>query len=56
LNDYNSVDQLNGLVSNAGMNKLLLPQFINEKDLNETLQINTIAPILLSQKEQSMGL
>jgi len=46
----NSVCQLNGLVNNAGMNKLLLPQSINEKDLNETLQINTIAPILLTQK------
>jgi NAD(P)-dependent dehydrogenase (short-subunit alcohol dehydrogenase family) len=45
-----SVGQLNGLVNNAGMNKLLLPQFINEKDLSETLQINTIAPILLTQK------
>jgi len=45
-----SVGKLNGLVNNAGINKLLLPQFINEKDLNETLQINTIAPILLTQK------
>jgi NAD(P)-dependent dehydrogenase (short-subunit alcohol dehydrogenase family) len=46
----NSIGQLNGLVNNAGINKLLLPQFINEKDINETLQVNTIAPILLTQK------
>jgi NAD(P)-dependent dehydrogenase (short-subunit alcohol dehydrogenase family) len=46
----NSVDQLHGLVNNAGINKLLLPQFINEKDLNITFQVNTIAPILLTQK------
>jgi len=45
-----SVEQLNGLVNNAGINKLILPQFINEKDLTETLQVNTIAPILLTQK------
>ena len=45
-----TVESLNGLVNNAGINKLLLPQFINEKDLNETLQVNTIAPILLTQK------
>jgi NAD(P)-dependent dehydrogenase (short-subunit alcohol dehydrogenase family) len=45
-----SVGKINGLVNNAGINKLLLPQFINEKDLNETFQINTIAPILLTQK------
>jgi NAD(P)-dependent dehydrogenase (short-subunit alcohol dehydrogenase family) len=45
-----SIGQLNGLVNNAGVNKLILPQFINEKDINETLQVNTIAPILLTQK------
>jgi NAD(P)-dependent dehydrogenase (short-subunit alcohol dehydrogenase family) len=44
------IDQLHGLVNNAGINKLLLPQFINEKDLNMTFQVNTIAPILLTQK------
>ena len=45
-----SVDKLNGLVNNAGVNKLLPPQFINEKDLSMIFQVNTIAPILLSQK------
>jgi NAD(P)-dependent dehydrogenase (short-subunit alcohol dehydrogenase family) len=45
-----TIDQLDGLVNNAGINKLLLPQFINEKDLKMTFQVNTIAPILLTQK------
>jgi NAD(P)-dependent dehydrogenase (short-subunit alcohol dehydrogenase family) len=45
-----SIDQLHGLVNNAGINKLLLPQFINEHDLNMTFRVNTIAPILLTQK------
>jgi NAD(P)-dependent dehydrogenase (short-subunit alcohol dehydrogenase family) len=44
------ISHLDGLVNNAGINKLLLPQFINEKDLNMTFQINTMAPILLTQK------
>jgi NAD(P)-dependent dehydrogenase (short-subunit alcohol dehydrogenase family) len=45
-----SVPKLDGLVNNAGINKLLPPQFINEKDLNMTFQVNTIAPILVTQK------
>jgi NAD(P)-dependent dehydrogenase (short-subunit alcohol dehydrogenase family) len=45
-----TIDQLDGLVNNAGINKLLLPQFINEHDLKMTFQVNTIAPILLTQK------
>jgi NAD(P)-dependent dehydrogenase (short-subunit alcohol dehydrogenase family) len=45
-----SIDHLNGLVNNAGINKLLPPQFINENDLNMIFRTNTIAPILLIQK------
>jgi NAD(P)-dependent dehydrogenase (short-subunit alcohol dehydrogenase family) len=46
----NAVPPLNGLVNNAGINKLLLPQFINEVDLTQMFQINTLAPILLTQR------
>lgn len=45
-----SAGQINGLVNNAGINRLMLPQFINEKELNNTFQVNTFAPILLTQK------
>jgi NAD(P)-dependent dehydrogenase (short-subunit alcohol dehydrogenase family) len=45
-----SLSRLDGVVNNAGINKLLLPQFINEQDLNMTFRVNTIAPILLMQK------
>lgn len=45
------VPQLDGLVNNAGVGGKKLPiQFVNENDLNSILQINTIAPILLTQK------
>jgi len=40
---------LDGCVINAGISKPLPIQFINIIDLNETLQINTISPILLTQ-------
>jgi NAD(P)-dependent dehydrogenase (short-subunit alcohol dehydrogenase family) len=42
--------ELDGVVSNAGILKTLPIQFINELELNEILQINTIAPILLIQR------
>ena len=45
-----TTSQLDGLVNNAGIGKLLPIQFINEEDLTYTLKINTIAPFLLTQK------
>jgi len=42
---------IDGLVNNAGIGGKTLPiQFINENDLQKILSINTIAPILLTQK------
>lgn len=46
----NGIPQLDGLVNNAGISKLLPIQFINEQDLTNILQVNAIAPILLTQK------
>jgi len=45
-----ATDPLDGLVNNAGINKLCPPQFINENDLNMIFRVNTMAPILLTQK------
>jgi len=42
--------KLNGFVSNAGISKVLLVKSINNASLDEILNINTIAPILLTQK------
>jgi NAD(P)-dependent dehydrogenase (short-subunit alcohol dehydrogenase family) len=44
-----SLPLLDGFVCNAGVNKLLPIQFITEKELGETFQINSIAPILLTK-------
>lgn len=44
------VPELKGLVNNAGINKLLPPNFINRKDINKIFSINTFAPIFLTQK------
>ena len=44
------VDRLDGLVNNAGITKTVPTQFINKKDLGEVLGINTVSPILLTQK------
>lgn len=44
------VDRLDGLVNNAGMTKTVPTQFINKKDLGDVLGINTVSPILLTQK------
>jgi len=41
---------LNGLVNNAGSTIMLPTQFISREKLMEVLEINTIAPILLTQK------
>jgi NAD(P)-dependent dehydrogenase (short-subunit alcohol dehydrogenase family) len=40
---------LDGCVNNAGIVKTLMTSFINSDSLNEVMQINTIAPILLTQ-------
>jgi NAD(P)-dependent dehydrogenase (short-subunit alcohol dehydrogenase family) len=45
-----TINQLDGLVNNAGIGKLHPIQFINEEELTNTLKINTIAPFLLTQK------
>ena len=41
---------IHGLVSNAGITKVLMTAFINQKDLSNILNINTIVPVLLIQK------
>ena len=41
--------QLDGLVNNAGITKVLFVKAIKKKFLEEILNINTIAPILLTQ-------
>lgn len=41
---------LNGCVLNAGISKLALTQFIKEDDLKNILQVNTISPIMLTQR------
>lgn len=49
----NLVEQLpeiQGLISNAGFTKILPVQFINYNDIDNILQVNTIAPMLLLQK------
>lgn len=42
--------KIDGCVNNAGIVNPLLIQFINQNALNDTLDINTIAPILITQK------
>lgn len=44
------VPLLDGVVSCAGVAKYLLTPFISEEELNNTLRINTITPIVLTQK------
>ena len=43
----NIVPCLDGLISNAGTNKLSPISFIKENDLHEIFQVNTLTPILL---------
>lgn len=43
------VPSLDGLVNNAGVNNLLPLNFINREKLMQVLEVNTIAPILLTQ-------
>jgi len=46
-----AIDSLDGLVNNAGIGGRLTPiKFIKEEELEKTLRINTIAPVLLTQK------
>lgn len=45
-----SIGEIQGFVSNAGITKLLPLQFINEKDLFSVFQTNTFAPILMLQR------
>ena len=42
--------QLDGLVNNAGGTLMLPTQFVTRKKLMSVLEVNTIAPILLTQK------
>lgn len=49
-NLVSQVPALNGLVNNAGINKLLPPNFINREDIDKIFSINTFAPIFLTQK------
>lgn len=49
-NLVSQVPALNGLVNNAGINKLLPPKFINREDIDKIFSINTFAPIFLTQK------
>jgi NAD(P)-dependent dehydrogenase (short-subunit alcohol dehydrogenase family) len=44
------ISQLDGLVNNAGIIKMLPIQFLNENDLDNILKTNTIAPIFLTQR------
>jgi NAD(P)-dependent dehydrogenase (short-subunit alcohol dehydrogenase family) len=44
------IPEIDGFVNNAGITKLLTTPFINKKDISEILEINTIVPILLTQK------
>ena len=41
---------LNGLVNNAGLTETILTQFVKRENIEKVLGINTIAPILLTQK------
>lgn len=44
------ITELDGLVNNAGINKILPIQFVTEQELMTTMQINALSPILLTQK------
>lgn len=42
--------ELQGLINNAGYTKILPVQFINTEDINNIIQVNTVAPMILLQK------
>lgn len=57
LNDEAAIDnmvaalpEIQGLVNNAGFTKLLPIQFISSADVNNLIQVNTVAPMLMLQK------
>lgn len=41
---------LDGLVNNAGIIRILPVQFINDEEINKTLSVNTSSPIILTQR------
>jgi NAD(P)-dependent dehydrogenase (short-subunit alcohol dehydrogenase family) len=45
-----AIPQLDGLVNNAGIGKLVPIQFMNEEGLNTILKTNTFAPVFLTQQ------
>jgi NAD(P)-dependent dehydrogenase (short-subunit alcohol dehydrogenase family) len=45
-----SVPELDGLVSNAGISKVLPIQFVNREDMDRIMGINAFAPMYLTQK------
>lgn len=45
-----SVPVLDGLVNNAGITMTIPTQFVNRERIMQVLEVNTIAPILLTQK------
>ena len=44
------IPELQGIINNAGFTNILPLQFINANDINNILQVNTIAPMILLQK------
>lgn len=44
-----SLPTLDGVVNNAGMNKILPIQFVTSAELMTTMQVNAISPIMLTQ-------
>lgn len=44
------IPEIQGLVNNAGITETMLTQFIKRENVEKILSINTIAPILLTQK------
>lgn len=53
-----SLPVLDGIVNNAGMNKILPIQFVTSAELIMTLQVNAISPIMLTQgilKKKKLG-
>lgn len=45
-----SIPTLDGLVSNAGISKVLPIQFLNTQDMDKIMSINAFAPMYLTQK------
>jgi NAD(P)-dependent dehydrogenase (short-subunit alcohol dehydrogenase family) len=45
-----TLPELDGFVSNAGINKLMLCQYIKESDMKAVLETNLISPIKLTKK------